>query len=270
MADAVFMEVATRGYDPRKINLLSYGGAGPVHCCGFAKALGVSRVMVPPFSAVFSAFGAANLRQLHIHENSVYLTVYNPLTRELTLDIGHVNHLCEDLEAQGRGDLLRQGFGPDEVKHQVEFDMRYGNQLVQLSVPSAKSRLTDIDDILNLIGAFGENYSKRFGEKAAAPEAGIKIVAVRVVSWVPGEPVKLETSNDVTKNHPRPSGTRKCYLPDHREGVETSIYRWGDLHAGANLPGPAIVEAPHTTLLVEPGWELSLGTSREVWLDRRG
>lgn len=191
------------------------------------------------------------------------------MTREITLDIGHVNHLCDGLEVQGREDLLRQGFVPNEVRHQVEFDMRYGNQLVQLSVPSAKPRLTDINDILNLIGAFGGNYSKRFGKKAAAPEAGIKIVAVRVVSWVPGEAVKLETGNGVAKNQPRPGGTRKCYFPDHRDGVETSIYRWGDLHAGANLAGPAIVEAPQTTLVVEPGWELSLGASREVWLNRR-
>jgi len=44
-----------RGFDPRRVTLLSYGGAGPVHCCGFAQALGVTRVLVPPFSSVFSA-----------------------------------------------------------------------------------------------------------------------------------------------------------------------------------------------------------------------
>ncbi|HYA34273.1 MAG TPA: hydantoinase/oxoprolinase family protein, partial [Candidatus Binataceae bacterium] len=268
MADAVFMELATRGYDPRKIVLTSYGGAGPVHCCGFAKALGVERVMIPPFSAVFSAFGAANLRQLHIHERSVYMTVYNPLTREMTINVDEVNSICDELEAQGRDDLVRQGFDPSIIKHQVEFEMRYGNQLVQLSVPASTSRLANVDDVLGLIEAFRVNYSARFGETAAAPEAGIKIVAVRLVSWVPGESVAVKLEGHPSQSVPKPTTTRKCYFLDARDGVDTNVYRFESLTAGARINGPAIVEAPHTTYVVEPGWRFTLGASNEAWVTR--
>lgn len=272
MADAVFMEVATRGYDPRKIVLISYGGAGPVHCCGFATALGVDHLMVPPFSAVFSAFGAANLRQLHLHERSVYLTVYNPLTREVTLDIPNINQICDELEAMGRDDLTRQGFDAGTIRHQVEFEMRYGNQLVQLSVPSPVVRLKDGDDVLGLIDAFRINYSARFGEKAAAPEAGVKIVAVRVVSWVPGTPVNLDSEDGAGRSVPRPATERKCYFLSHPNGVAAPVYRWEALSAGATLTGPAIVEAPHTTYVVEPGWQFQSDASggvRMSLIDRR-
>jgi N-methylhydantoinase A len=266
MADAVFMEVATRGYDPRKVALISYGGAGPVHCCGFARALGVDRVMIPPFSAVFSAFGAANLSQLHIHERSAYLTVYNPLTRAVTLDINQVNGMCDELEVMGKDDLVRQGLPADAIQHQVEFEMRYGNQLVQLSVPSPVHRLREIDDVLGMINAFRVNYSARFGEKAAAPEAGVKLVAVRVVSWVSGTQVTLGSGNGAISSTPRPHGERKCYFLDYRDGISTPIYRWETVGAGATLAGPAIVEAPHTTYVVEPGWRFHRDASGGVWM----
>ncbi len=268
MADAVFMEVATRGFDPRKIVLISYGGAGPVHCCGFATALGVNRVMVPPFSAVFSAFGAANLRQLHLHERSVYLTVYNPLTRDVTLDIKPVNAICDELEELGRDDLARQGFDPGSIRHQVEFEMRYGNQLVQLSVPSPVARLRDVDDVLGLIDAFRTNYSARFGEKAAAPEAGVKIVAVRVVSWVLGAAVTLPAGETGAARTSQPVGERKCYFLGNPQGVATPVHRWNTVGARAALSGPAIIEAPHTTYVVEPGWEFQTDASGGAWMTR--
>lgn len=266
MADAIFKEVSTRGFDPRRVTLLSYGGAGPVHCCGFARALGVNRVLIPPFSSVFSALGAANLRQLHIHERSAYLVVYNPLTREITLDVDEVNRMIVELEEQGREDLVRQGFAASTVQHQVELDMRYGNQLVQLSVACPVRRLAGVADILSLVEVFSETYSKRFGERAAAPEAGIKIAAVRVLSWTPGETVPLRQNVNGKPFQPQPSGQRLCHFTSSDTGIETPTYRWLDLHEGARIAGPAIVEAPHTTFVVEPGWRFELGSSREVWM----
>jgi N-methylhydantoinase A len=266
MADAIFKEVSTRGFDPRRVTVLSYGGAGPAHCCGFARALGVTRVLVPPYSSVFSALGAANLGQLHIHERSAYLIVYNPLTREITLDVNDVNRMADELEAQGREDLIRQGFPAAQIQHQLEFDMRYGNQLVQLSVLSPVRRLEGVDDILHMIEVFSETYSKRFGERAAAPEAGVKIAAVRVLSWVPGETVPLRPSGNGKEIRPEPVGSRTCHFPTEEQGVNSAIYRWTDLRPGAIVDGPAVVDAPHTTFVVEPGWEFRFGSGGEVWM----
>lgn len=266
MADAIFKEVATRGFEPRAVHLLSYGGAGPLHCCGFARALEVKRVLVPPFASVFSAFGAANQGQLHIHERSAYLVAYNPLTREITLDVEHVNRVLEELEQLGREDLVRQGFPAGSVQHQIELDMRYGNQLVQLSVLSPIERLRGVEDVLQLIEVFAQTYARRFGERAAAPEAGVKIVAIRVLSWVPAERVPLRGHDGAAENRPRPRGERLCHFSTEAQAVKTAVYRFGELAPGATIDGPAIVEAAHTTFVVESGWELRLGPGGEVWL----
>jgi N-methylhydantoinase A len=260
MADAIFKEVSTRGFDPRKIVVVAYGGAGPAHCCGFARELGTEKVVVPPFSSVFSALGAANLEQLHIHERSVYMIVYNPLTRQLLLDVAQVNAIFDELEERGAGDLMRQGFDRSLVKHKVEFDMRYGNQLVQLSVTSPVERLSTTDDILNLVDEFSRTYVQRYGERSSCPEAGVKIAALRVLSWVETEPVRLAagTSGNGKRPSPKKHGERQCHFPGQTGAVATPIYRWEGVPVGSRLDGPAIVEAPHTTFVVEPGWQFEL------------
>jgi N-methylhydantoinase A len=42
------------------------------------------------------------------------------------------------------------------------------------------------------------------------------------------------------------------------------------MKAGAVVEGPAIVESPHTTFVVEPGWDFRLGSAGEVWLNDVG
>ncbi|MGH7803812.1 MAG: hydantoinase/oxoprolinase family protein, partial [Candidatus Binatia bacterium] len=188
---------------------------------------------------------------------------------ELTLDLERVNGMIDELQLAGREDLVRQGFTANEVEHQVEFDMRYGNQLVQLSVKSPVPRLRDLDDVLSTIEVFSLTYAKRFGERAAAPEAGVKIIAVRVLAWVPAEKIPLRGQDGSAQNHPSPSSTRTCHFWTEEKPVETAVYRWRNLQPGATVDGPAIVEAPHTTFVVEPGWEFRLGSAGEVRMTAR-
>ena len=47
----------SRGYDPREFALLAFGGAGPLHACELAQALGIRDVLIPAGPGAFSAFG---------------------------------------------------------------------------------------------------------------------------------------------------------------------------------------------------------------------
>ena len=55
------MRVVTveQGVDPRELALVAFGGAGPLHACAVADALGMRAVIVPPRAGVFSAVGLA-------------------------------------------------------------------------------------------------------------------------------------------------------------------------------------------------------------------
>jgi N-methylhydantoinase A len=185
----------------------------------------------------------------------------------MTLEVEQVNTMIDELEGLGREDLVRQGFAPHDVEHQVEFDMRYGNQLVQLSVLSPVKRLRGVDDVLAMIEVFSKTYASRFGAGASAPEAGIKIIAVRVLSWVPAEKIPLAGQNGAKGHRPNPASSRTAHFWTHEQAVETPVYRWTDLKPGAVIDGPAIVESPHTTFVVEPGWDFHLGSAGEVWMN---
>src|ERR1700722_6929306 len=57
MTRAVKAVSTYRGRDPRDFVLMAFGGNGPVASVAIARALGMSRVIVPPAPGVFSAFG---------------------------------------------------------------------------------------------------------------------------------------------------------------------------------------------------------------------
>ncbi len=271
MANGIFQELRTRGYEPRQFTMLAYGGNGGLHCCGIAEVLGIDKVFVPPFSSVFSAVGAGNMHQLHIHEKSLYLTIYDSNTSKLFDDFDHLNQIIADLEEAGKNDLLRQGMKAGQIKHRLEMDMRYGNQLAQTAVVSEVNRIESRKELLRLIGVFARDYGKRFGEGSQAPEAGIRVNTVRVASYV-----ELDTVNFGHMRKPEGAGNpvkkskdiRKCWFVGHKEALDTAFYQAEDLKPNDAIEAPAVVVSPSTTFLVQPGWRLIMNEQNAGWLLR--
>ena len=57
MEKAIRVVSIERGYDPRDFALVAFGGAGGLHACELAEALGIPRVIVPVLPGALSAFG---------------------------------------------------------------------------------------------------------------------------------------------------------------------------------------------------------------------
>src|SRR2546427_1178652 len=57
MEKAIRVVSVERGYDPREFALVAFGGAGGLHACELAEALGIPRVIVPALPGALSAFG---------------------------------------------------------------------------------------------------------------------------------------------------------------------------------------------------------------------
>src|SRR5437763_5993356 len=57
MERAVRLVSVERGVDPTGLALVAFGGAGPLHACAVARALGMAAVVVPPRAGVLSAVG---------------------------------------------------------------------------------------------------------------------------------------------------------------------------------------------------------------------
>lgn len=59
MARALRRVSVERGVDPRSAVLVAFGGGGPLHACGLAERLAMTRIVIPPHAGVLSAVGLA-------------------------------------------------------------------------------------------------------------------------------------------------------------------------------------------------------------------
>ena len=197
--------------------------------------------------------------------------VYDSTSKTLLRDYARFNKIAEELETAGLQDLLRQGMRREDVKHRIEVDMRYGNQLVQTTVILPVARLKRMDDVMALIKQFSVDYGNRFGKGSEAPEAGIRINTIRVQSFVELETVQfksLATTASQKKALPTPLEMRKCYFVDHKEALDTKVFGVEQLENGHVVEAPAVIISPVTTYLVEPGWVLEIGEHGAAWFTR--
>lgn len=257
MAEAIFNKVALKGYDPRDFTVFAYGGNGPTHACGFTDGLAARRIVVPRHSSVFSAVGAGNMDQLHIHAKSVYLPFYDPHARSVFERFDEINEPLALLRAQGRAELERQGHDSAAVQHRVELDMRYGDQLQLMTMESPFDQFTDTNQVLSMVKRFHTSYGDRYGDGTQTPEAGINVNMVRVVSWIAHEKLPLGTSsNGHARVTPEPKAIRDCWFHAAGGFVQTPVYAYESLVPGAVIEGPGVVEAPHTTFVIAPNWTM--------------
>jgi len=271
MANGIATELRTRGYEPRDFTILAYGGNGPLHACGIANALGVNRILAPPFSSTFSACGAGNVNQMHIHEMSTWTVLFNPNTKQFFSDYDAFNRCVEELERRGRDDLLRQEMDPDAIRYRLELDMRYGNQRVQTAVVTDRARVKSQGDVLAVIDQFHQRYGERFGEGSQSPEAGVRINTIRVCSYVEQPTVHFAQLQIAPspKAPPAPASHRDCHFVGHAKPVRTAIYGEDALADGTCIEGPAIITTRATTYLVEPGWTYHAVAQGGVWFIRK-
>jgi N-methylhydantoinase A len=270
MANGIARELRTRGYEPENFTTLAYGGNGPLHACGIARALGVKRILAPPFASVFSACGAGNMNQLHIHEMSTWTTLFDANRQSFFSDYDRFNGIVEELERRGREDLVRQGFESSQIGYRLELDMRYGNQRVETAVVTDLNRVTAPEHVLKLIDEFHTRYGERFGQGSQTPEAGVRINTIRVCSFVTHPGIQFRNIKPLAKTLPPPApvGTRECHFVGHQGAKPTAIYDEAALVPGTQIDGPAIVVTRATTYLIEPGWRYQAAEQNAVWFTR--
>src|SRR5581483_11026284 len=62
-------------HDPREFTLAAFGGAGPLHACSLARALGIPRVMVPAMPGALSALGILCADVVRDYSRTVMISV---------------------------------------------------------------------------------------------------------------------------------------------------------------------------------------------------
>ncbi|MFT4011757.1 MAG: hydantoinase/oxoprolinase family protein, partial [Nocardioidaceae bacterium] len=234
------------GLDPRDFVAYAFGGAGPAHCAGYCRDLGVREVVVPlgPVASAFSAYGLAS--------SDIVISAELSAPSRFPIDTAAVQAHFDRLEADLRDRLQQQGLEFVHVRMQREIDMRYTSQMHEFATPVAAGALTDAD-CRQIVESFEGLYERVNGPGSGYSTAGVEALTYRVRAMAElGDPPKLPIIE--LADTPDPSPARIAVRPvcmDVQLGyVPTDIYDYSLLKAGYVIEGPAVVEVPTTVVAV--------------------
>ena len=262
MEKAVRLISVERGHDPREFTLVCFGGAGPLHACSLARALGIPRVMVPAIPGALSALGILMSDVVRDYSRTVMIRVdkseakaFNRKGREgiakfaekATHEDGDSAVLANALAA------LEPHFAKLEVKAAAEFrseglsgissrsvDLRYAGQGYELNVPAGPKMLE----------GFHAAHRKRYGH--ADEKRIVEVVNVRVRMAASAEKIELPRKSKADSDCAHAVLKKKRVTFDDK-WLEAPVLDRERLVPGNQFEGPAIVHEYSATTVVPPG-----------------
>ncbi|KKX31556.1 hydantoinase B/oxoprolinase family protein [Rhizobium sp. LC145] len=247
MANAVKKISVQRGYDVTQYVLTSFGGAGGQHACLTADALGISTVLIHPFSGILSAYGMGladirATRQRTISEGlAEALETLVPIREELTASV------LVEMTSQGVSEA------DTDVLHRAH--LRYQGTDTTLPVTlSSPAEMT---------AAFETAHRKQFGFIFENREIIFEAYEVEAIgggadSAEPEFP--LETS--------APAAAEETKFFSGGAWREAPVYKRSGIKPGARASGPCLIIEPHQTIVVEDGWAFEITRLNHVVLNR--
>jgi len=235
MAGAARVHVLERGKNPRALPLFAFGGAGPVHGYGVARALGSPQLIAPFGAGILSTVGflAAPLAFDFVRTWPVVVD---------GLDWAGAEARLAEMEREGEAVLAGSG-GERPITHLREADMRYVGQGHEIRVALPPGR-----DPARLRQAFESEY-RRLYDRLGPAGVPLEVTAWRVRSS--GPPPALELRVEGEPGAPR-KPARRAYLPEAGM-TEVAVYDRYRLGPGSAFAGPAIVEERESTLVIGAG-----------------
>jgi N-methylhydantoinase A len=264
MANGVRQVSVARGFDPRDATLVAAGGAGPLHACGIADELGMEFILIPRTSSVLCSTGmlASDLRHDLVRFASVRLD--DPARAAAAL-----NELRSGLLERGSKILADEGVAAVHRRFEFSCDMQFEGQFNVLETPI--SFLANGPISAKQLGAiaqiFIEHHERVYGY--ALRDSTIEMQSIRMSAiGVTGDPPFREIARGNRDSRAAIKGTRFAWFGGRL--VKIPIYENGWLTALNEISGPAIIEAPTTTIKIEPRWNLKVDTIGNYLLWKKG
>jgi N-methylhydantoinase A len=250
MADLVRKETIGRGYDPREFALFAFGGAGPLHVGAYGVDVGTQAVVIPSYSSVFSAFGIAGSDLVNVQQLS------DPMIAPF--DVERLNAVYAQLEEAALRNLEASQVVRESATVVREIEMRYRGQVheVRVPVPARPLLAADLDEV---IAEFERRYNRRYGRGAAYRQAGVeaRTYLVRGIGRLVKPAIQPQPLGAAESPAAQAAEAllrqREVFFRELGGFAPTAVYRRERLKPGHRVPGPAVIEAVDTTVLVHPG-----------------
>ncbi|MBI4461488.1 MAG: hydantoinase/oxoprolinase family protein, partial [Acidobacteria bacterium] len=248
MEKAIRVISVERGHDPRLFTLVAFGGAGGLHACELAQALGIRRVLVPKFPGALSALGILRSDVVKDYVQTVMLPAGRDTRSELARRFGV-------FERQARAELRREGFAPPRQRLERALDLRYRGQAYELTVPFTA----------DFARAFHRAHEFRYGY--ADPARPLEVVNVRLRALGVTQKPALPRQAGLGDESPVKARYRRARGVFDGHAHATDFYLRERLRPGNRLRGPAIIAEYSATTVVPPGWRARVDAYENLLLE---
>ncbi|MEE9143171.1 MAG: hydantoinase/oxoprolinase family protein, partial [Candidatus Binatia bacterium] len=258
MSDLIRRATVEKGHDPRNFVLFAFGGAGPLHAGKYAADLGIQQVVIPLTASVHGATGLISSDVVYEYGKSDHVIV--------PADGNRINGNFSTLVQKAFEDLRSAGFNTENIRIMRSVDMRYRYQVHELNVPfpPGTSEVTEID-MEELYARFDDLYEKSYGKGSGYREAGKEILTFRLtaIGILKKPNIKRDPIEKMGPDHAFKE-KREVYFEELGDFIPTGIYDFERMKPGMEILGPAIIETPVTTVVVNPKDRAEMDEFRSV------
>ncbi len=251
MANAIKKISVQRGYDVTEYLLNCFGGAGGQHACKVADCLGMTAVLIHPYSGLLSAYGIGLAAVFASRQQAIL----KPLSDDTVLELrATTDRLMKAVFAE----LEAQNIPQTEIMWRPVLQIRYAGTDTSLPV-----NFSDFN-IDAARAEFEAAHKAQFGFIYQNKEIVIESLSVEAMDN--RDPGALEPEFDAVVHDATPSETRAIFT----DGAwhEASIYHRANLGPGATMNGPALLIEPNQTIVIEPGWRAEITHRNHVLIKR--
>jgi 5-oxoprolinase (ATP-hydrolysing) len=249
MANAIKKISVQRGYDVTRYALNCFGGAGGQHACLVADALGMTRVLIHPFSSLLSAYGMGLADIRATREQAIELAYGAKALAAITKTAKRIGKAVKD-------EVAGQGVPVGKIKVFVRAHIRYAGTDSALVVKAGTLAI--------MKRAFEQAHKARFGFIDRSKQMVVEAVSVEAV----GGGAKFSEKAASAKRGKLPQAARRTKFFSSGQWHKANIYTRDQLKIGAKIQGAAIIIEPHQTIVVEPGWQAELTAKNHLVLTR--
>jgi N-methylhydantoinase A len=258
MVRAIRTVSVERGHDPRGYCLLPFGGAGPLHASAVARALGISRFLVPAAPGILCAQGliTSDLKRDFVRSARTELS---------RAGLRFIQSALKQLKRAADDWFGAQLVARANRKLALSLDMRYIGQNFELSVPigiALGGRLPPIPAADKLRARFFVVHDRYYGFHNEADP--VEIISVRLVASA--ALTKLRPAGKAKasrRSRPKPVDQRGVWF-SYARPARVEIFHREHLQPGDIIPGPAVIEQFDSTTILYPGDRLRVDDARNL------
>ncbi|TNC12795.1 hydantoinase/oxoprolinase family protein [Methylobacterium terricola] len=263
MAGAIRLVSIERGHDPQKFAAVPFGGGGALHVGALIKDVGLRGALVPRYPGVTSALGCVIADIRHDQVQTLNLSLAG-------LDAAALDRRMVAEAQAARAVVEAAGLTVSRIDTVFELDMHYVGQThtVAVALPVTVADGTTGITTAVIQAAFEAAYRTSFSR--LLPGLGTRIVNLRtaaigrrphfdLAALAPGADASLDAAR---------LGSRPVWFSGAWH--EAAIYARLSLPVGAEIPGPAIMEQPDATTVVDPDLTARVDRLGNVVVTRTG